>query len=191
MNRISAIFQFNNRCDVIKSFLDTNHKYFYKDNRHSSEKYEDAIIALFRAVEPSPYMIKEEVKSACVNFAIARNNNVIRDQVYAMLGQLLCCYVLDDMLGVDSIKASIRSMKVPKRVNPKGVVQNIGKGSVVATGMVISAIPPLRVTGYAITQYGQRIQTEDSLILDTEILNLISDISSLDYVNLHKQLNDF
>ena len=191
MNRISVVFQFNNRCDVVKSFLDTNHKYFYKDKKHSSEKYEDAIIALFRAVESSPYVVKEEVESACISFAVARNCNVIRDQVYAMLGQLLCCYVLDDMLGVDSIKASIRSMKIPKRVNPKGVVQNIGKGSVVATGLVISAIPPLRVTGYAITQYGQRIQTEDSLILDTEILNLISDISSLDYVNLHKQLNDF
>ena len=190
MNRISVVFQFNNRCDVVKSFLDTNHKYFYKDKKHSSEKYEDAIIALFRAVESSPYVVKEEVESACISFAVARNCNVIRDQVYAMLGQLLCCYVLDDMLGVDSIKASIRSMKIPKRVNPKGVVQNIGKGSVVATGLVISAIPPLRVTGYAITQYGQRIQTEDSLILDTEILNLISDISSLDYVTLHKQLQN-
>lgn len=190
MNKISAIFQFNSRCDVIKSFLETNHKFFYKDKKHSSEKYEDAIIALFRAVEPSPYMIKEEVKSACVSFAIARNSNVIKDQVYAMFGQLLCCYVLNDMLGVDSIKASIRNMEIPKRVNPKGVVQNIGKGSVVATGMVISAIPPLRVTGYAIAQYGQRIQTEDSLILDAEILSLISDIFSLDYVTLHKQLQN-
>lgn len=190
MNKISAIFQFNNRCDVIKSFLETNHKFFYKDKKHSSEKYEDAIIALYRAVEPSPYMIKEEVKSACISFAVARNCNVIRDQIYAMLGQLLCCYVLNDILGVDSIKATIGSMNTPKRVNPKGIFQNIGKGAVVATGMALSVIPPLRVTSYAIVQYGQRIQTEDSLILDAEILGLISDISSLDYVTLHKQLQN-
>lgn len=191
MNRISAIFEFKDRCDVIKCYLDANREFFYKDKKHSSEKYYDAVIALYRSIESTPYINKKDIQEACISFAVARNCNVIRDQVYAMLGQLLCCYVLNDMLGVDSIKASIRNMKIPKRVNPKGVVQNIGKGSVVATGMVISAIPPLRVTGYAITQYGQRIKTEDFLILDTEILELISDISSLDYVNIHKQLNNY
>ena len=114
----------------------------------------------------------------------------MRDQIYAMFGQLICCFVLDDMLGVDSIKAMIKTMRVLKRVNLTGVIQNIGKGSIVGTGMLISTIPPLRMAGYAMTQYGQRIQTEDSLVLDSEIEKLVSDISNLDFVKLHQGLSN-
>ena len=190
MNRISAIFQFKNRCDVIKCYLGANRDFFYKDKKHSSEKYQDAIIALFRSIESTPLVIKKDIQEACISFAVARNNNIMRDQIYAMFGQLICCFVLDDMLGVDSIKAMIKTMRVPKRVNLTGVIQNIGKGSIVGTGILISTIPPLRMAGYAMTQYGQRIQTEDSLVLDSEIEKLVSDISNLDFVKLHQGLSN-
>ncbi len=183
VNRIKEIFEAKCLCDVLARYVFTINKFYYCEvKEHSSPKYKDAIFTLMRTIEANPHFDEQEVKDACNCFAIAENCGGLYDKLHAKLGQLVCHFVLGNMLVVDNLVNTIIYSEIPMHLNVAGVLQKTGKPIVAATGVVIATIPELRTLGYALAQCARNMHTDENCIVpDKDIYNLISDIKDIDF----------
>lgn len=188
-NRIEEIFNTNSKCEVIRRFLVMSEQELYKDRNHESPRYIDAICALRRSIESEPFVTINDLQEACQYFAIAENSNLKMDCIYAKIGQVVCHYVLGNILSVESIVKSIVTTNIPKNLNPKGILQNAGKGVLIATSVAISFVPQLKNAAIVLNQHASRFKTEDPTIPDPNVSKLISDVKAVKFNELYEKLN--
>lgn len=191
MNYIKYIFEATSRTGVLKRFV----KYIINENvynleKHQSASFYKAISCLNKALETSHDFSASDIKDACGHFAKAEQCKSIYGLLHAKFGQLICHYLLGNKSDVESLVQEILNTTIPRRRNIKGLFVNIGKGLITGAGVVVSFIPPARMTGVAMTHYARSIPTEELTVLDAEINRFIIDMREVDFNNVLNSRHD-
>lgn len=111
----------------------------------------------------------------------------IYDKVFSKIGKIICFYLLSNQQAMQIEVESITLTPIPRKVNLRGLLQKIGKATMIVGGTAI-ALCITRFVGIPIALAGTRLQAEEAIVNDPKLQEFIDIVGHIDFTPLYKKI---
>lgn len=154
---VADIFETCSRKEVVIRFLSLYKEGAKRSFSSDSSYYYSGVGFLQESIKGNQIDI-QKIREANDSFALAVQDSKSTCKLLSYLGNVVCLYVLDQIMAISPILAIVKTLHlildvpIPTKISAKGCLENSVKGLGVILGLALSMVPPVRIYGIALAK---------------------------------------